>query len=44
MSHNAAGNLPAIHVPQGRTKVENNVLCPGAAIEDASFLAERAEI
>lgn len=44
MIYKATGNLRAIQVLLGHTKIENTVRCLGVDIEDALVLAERTEI
>lgn len=44
MIYKATGNLRAIQILLGHTKVENTVRYLGVDIEDALLLAERTEI
>ena len=44
MIYKATGNLRAIQILLGHTKIENTVRCLGVDIEDALELAERTEI
>ncbi|MBA3040902.1 MAG: tyrosine-type recombinase/integrase [Rhizobiaceae bacterium] len=44
MIYKATGNLRAIQILLGHTKIENTVSCLGVDIEDALELAERTEI
>ena len=44
MTYKATGNLRAIHILLGHTKIENTVRYLGVDIEDALLLAERTEI
>ncbi len=44
MIYKATGNLRAIQIMLGHTKIENTVRCLGMDIEDALLLAERTEI
>ena len=44
MIYRATGNIRAIQIFLGHTKIENTVRCLGVDIEDALLLAERTEI
>ncbi|RCW77130.1 hypothetical protein C7476_1466 [Phyllobacterium bourgognense] len=44
MIYKATGNLRAIQIPLGHTKIENTVRYLGVDIEDALELAEHTEI
>lgn len=44
MIYKATGNLRAIQILPGHTKIENTVRYLGVDIEDALLLAERTEI
>jgi len=44
MIYKATGNLRAIQILLGHTKIENTVRYPGVDIEDALELAEHTEI
>ncbi len=44
MIYRATGNLRAIQILLGHTKIENTVRYLGVAMEDAFILAERTEI
>lgn len=43
MIYKATGNLRAIHILLGHSKIENTVRCLGVDVEDALLLAERTE-
>lgn len=42
--YNATGNLRAVQIPLGHTKIENTVRYLGVDVEDALTLAERIEV
>ena len=42
--YKAAGNLRAVQILLGHTKIENTVRSPGVEVEDALTLAESTEI
>lgn len=44
MINKATGNIRAIQILLGHSKIENTVRYPGVDIEDALTLAERTEI
>lgn len=44
MIYRATGNIRAIQILLGHTKIENTVRYLGVVIEDALLLAERTEI
>ena len=44
MIYRATGNIRAIQILLGHTKIENTVLYLGVDVEDALLLAERTEI
>ena len=44
MIYRAAGNIRAIQILLGHTKIENTVQYLGVEVEDAVLLAERTEI
>ena len=44
MIYRATGNMRAIQILLGHTKIENTVRYPGVDVEDASLLAERTDI
>ncbi len=44
MIYKAAGNLRAVQILLGHTKIENTVRYLGVDVEDALLLAERTEI
>jgi site-specific recombinase XerC len=44
MIYKAAGNLRAVKILLGHTKIENTVRYLGVDVEDALLLAERTEI
>lgn len=44
MIYRATGNIRAIHILLGQTKIENTVRYLGVDVEDALLLAERTEI
>jgi len=44
MIHRAIGNIRAILILLGHSKIENTVRCLGVEVEDALLLAKRTEI
>jgi integrase len=42
--HKATGNLRAIQILLGHSKIENTVRCPGVDVDDALSLSEATEI
>jgi hypothetical protein len=44
MIYKATGNIRAIQILLGHSKIENTVRHPGVDVEDALLLAERTEI
>lgn len=44
VTYRATGNLRAVQIPLGHTKIENTVRYLGVDVENALILAERTEI